>query len=168
MRTSIARGAVAALAATTLMGSFAGSASAESDHSPKTAHTQAADSHQAVHLKKKVYSQKARSSSKAPKFDAKCNSINNGRKTAGMACFRKKGDRVWIRDTARDGMRIEVRGTVNSNGQPGYRCYGNYKGGWKVCNFDRQMAEGHVFLWYVSKWKGSKIKGTSDEKMLQT
>ncbi|GAB7033315.1 hypothetical protein AB0G35_13645 [Streptomyces sp. NPDC021749] len=68
----------------------------------------------------------------------------------------------------KDGLRVEVRGTVNSNGQPGYRCYGNYKGGWQVCHFDRQMAEKHVFLWYVSTRKGDKIKWTSDEKMLRT
>ncbi|MFG2828685.1 hypothetical protein ACGFWI_14700 [Streptomyces sp. NPDC048434] len=152
MRSMIARGAVAALAATTLAGSFAGSASAQ----------------QTVHTKKTVHSQKARATKKSPKLDGGCNFINNGRKTAGVACFKKKGDRVWLRDKARDGMRIEVRGSVNSKGQPGFRCYGNYKGGWKVCNFDRKMAEGHVFLWYVTKWKGSKLKGTSGEKMMQT
>ncbi|MEU8914496.1 hypothetical protein [Streptomyces nigrescens] len=65
-------------------------------------------------------------------------------------------------------MRIEVRGSVNSGGQPGFRCYGNYKGGWQICNFDRKMAEGHVFLWYVTKWKGGKLKGTSGEKMMMT
>ncbi len=30
------------------------------------------------------------------------------------------------------------------------------------------MAEGHVFLWYVTKWKGGKLKGTSGEKMMMT
>ncbi|MEW1750312.1 hypothetical protein ACIQU1_16535 [Streptomyces angustmyceticus] len=157
MRTMIARGAVAALAATALAGSLAGSASAQTVHTKKTAHT-----------KKTVYTQKAKATKKSPKIDAGCNFINNGRKLAGEACFKKKGDRVWIRDTARDGMRIEVRGSVNSNGQPGYRCYGNYKGGWQVCDFDRRMAEGHVFLWYVNKWKGNKLKGTSGEKMMMT
>ncbi|QZY16154.1 hypothetical protein [Streptomyces decoyicus] len=173
MRTMIARGAVAALAATALAGSLAGSASAQTAHTKKTAsaqtvHTKKTASAQTVHTKKTVYSQKAKPTTKSIRLDAGCNFISNGRKKAGQACFKKNGDRVWIRDTARDGMRIEVRGSVNSKGQPGYRCYGNYKGGWQVCNFDRKMAEGHVFLWYVNKWKGNKLKGTSDEKMMVT
>ncbi|WP_244414645.1 hypothetical protein [Streptomyces hygroscopicus] len=163
MRTMIARGAVAALAATALAGSLAGSASARTAPTTKSA-----PADRTVHIKKTVYSQKAKPTTKSIRLDAGCNFINNGRKKAGQACFKKKGDRVWIRDTARDGMRIEVRGSVNSKGQPGYRCYGNYKGGWQICNFDRKMAEGHVFLWYVNKWKGSKLKGTSDEKMMMT
>ncbi|MEU8914497.1 hypothetical protein [Streptomyces nigrescens] len=77
MRTMIARGAVAALAATALAGSLAGSASA-----------------QTVHTKKTVYSQKAKATSKSIRLDAGCNFINNGRETAGQACFKKKGDRV--------------------------------------------------------------------------
>ncbi|WP_405409664.1 hypothetical protein [Streptomyces decoyicus] len=58
------------------------------------------------------------------RLDAGGNFINDGRKKAGRACFKKNGDRVWIRDTARDGMRIEVRCSANSKGRPGYRCYG--------------------------------------------
>ncbi|MET7799119.1 hypothetical protein [Streptomyces decoyicus] len=161
LRTMIARGAVAALAATALAGSLAGSASARTAHTKKTASARTA------HTKKTVYSQKAKPTTKSIRLDAGCNFINNGRRRARPAS-RKKGDRVWIRDTARDGMRIEVRGSVNSHGTPGHRCYGNYKGGWQICNFDRKMAEGHVFLWYVNKWKGSKLKGTSDEKMMMT
>ncbi|MEV0369141.1 hypothetical protein AB0I10_04850 [Streptomyces sp. NPDC050636] len=30
------------------------------------------------------------------------------------------------------------------------------------------MAEKRIFLWYVSMWKGNKVKWTSDEKMLRT
>ncbi|MGW9428887.1 hypothetical protein ACWHA1_13120 [Streptomyces decoyicus] len=168
MRTMIARGAVAALAATALTGSLAGSASAGTAHTEKFASAQTVHTEKTVHLKKTVHSQKAKPTTKSVRLDAGCNFINNGRKTAGQACFKKSGDRVWIRDTARDGMRIEVRGSVNSNGTPGYRCYGNYKGGWQICNFDRKMAEGHVFLWYVNKWKGNKLKGTSGEKMMMT
>ncbi|MBL1092483.1 MULTISPECIES: hypothetical protein [Streptomyces] len=153
MRRIIAGAAGAALAATALVGALPGAASATGSD---------------VHAQKKVYSQKAKPTRKSTKFDAYCNTVSNGRKMAGMACFRAKGDRVWIKDTLKDGLRVEVRGTVNSGGQPGYRCYGNYKGGWQVCNFDRQMAEKHVFLWYVSTWKGNKIKWTSDEKMLRT
>ncbi|MFI1622317.1 hypothetical protein ACH4VT_35945 [Streptomyces lydicus] len=154
MRRMIAGAAGAALAATALVGALPGAASASAGD---------------VALKKTIYSQKAKPTRKSTKFDAKCNTVGNGHKSAGMACFRAKGDRVWIKDTAPgDGLRIEVRGMTNSNGNPGYRCYGNHKGGWQVCNFDRQMAEKRIFLWYVSTWKGSKIKWTSDEKMLRT
>jgi hypothetical protein len=140
------RAAVAAFAATALVASFPGAASA-----------------------KTVYSEKASATKGSPKLDGHCNSVNRGRKVAGMACFKKKGDRVWIRDRRADGLRVEVRGVVNSKGQPGFRCYGNYKGGWRICDsFDRKMAEGHVFLWYVTLLKGKKVVATSGEKMSMT
>ncbi|MGW1379694.1 hypothetical protein ACWD6P_36260 [Streptomyces sp. NPDC002446] len=79
-----------------------------------------------------------------------------------MACFRAKRDRVWIKDTARYAARPTPAAT------PGFRCYGTYQGGRQICDFDRQLAEKRIFLWYVSTWQGSKIKWTGDAKLLRT
>ncbi|MGH4028478.1 hypothetical protein ACQB60_06020 [Actinomycetota bacterium Odt1-20B] len=146
-RNSIARAAIGATAAVAVVALLPSSASA-----------------------KTVYTEKAHASKSSPKIDGHCLWLKSGHvdKPVAMACFKKAGHRFWVRDYKRDGMRVELRGQVNKNGA-GYRCYGNYKAGWRKCTKIGKKMPGHaVFAWNISLNKGNKVIRVGDMKMSRT
>lgn len=113
-----------------------------------------------------VHAKKARPTSGSPGNSGHCGSVLGGGKDAGFACFKKKGDRFWVKDNANDGHHVELRGAVNTSGD-GFRCIGSGRG-WQICDFSSEMPEGASFAWYTVLCDGNKVVRTGSEKFSYT
>ncbi|TGA90713.1 hypothetical protein [Streptomyces sp. MZ04] len=117
-----------------------------------------------------VYREKAHATKGSPKIDNHCLSLKTGRENrlVGIACFKKAGNRMWVRDYRKDGQRVEIRGEVNKNGA-GYRCYGNYKAGWRKCTkISKKMPNNAVFAWNIALTKKGKVTKAGEMRFSNT
>ncbi|MGP3973210.1 hypothetical protein ACTWQF_04075 [Streptomyces sp. 8N114] len=136
---------LAALVAAILAVSFAGSASA-----------------------REIYEERA-SKSNAPEL-GDCLVVNADREAAGIACFEKRGDDFYIKDSNADGYHIEMRGLINSTND-GFRCYdyGGPKAGWQKCDsFSGKIPENREMLWHASAWDGKEQVSVAGPRISRT
>ncbi len=52
----------------------------------------------------KVHTKKAKATSGSPGNSGHCGGVVHGGDDGGSACFKKKGDRFWVKDEANDGL----------------------------------------------------------------
>ncbi|MDK1472534.1 hypothetical protein QNO07_03675 [Streptomyces sp. 549] len=117
---------------------------------------------------KTIHFEKARKTSSTIKFDANCLEVLTGRQAVGLACFQRKGTKLWVKDLKKDGAHIEIRGEVLDRKRDGFRCYGTGGGGspWHVCDsFGPKMSKGHYFAWSIVLVDGEKIVGGGEMKL---
>lgn len=108
-----------------------------------------------------VYTRQAVNVTDAPPAGAVCAPASAG----GNVCFEKQGDKIWVKDTKKDGnyVRASWMGFWEINKE--HRCHDHHgsDAGWTVCNYNMPENDDLAFRTLVINENGNAVPGTSAE-----